>query len=320
VRGIVFSTESEIDIRSFTVFGLSSKPKTTSPIGYFGTGLKYAVAVCCRLGVPLKLWIGTTQYEFYAKKSEFRGKDYSQIRMRRRGLMGKWSYEELPFTTEYGRNWQLWQVFRELEANTRDEGGSSGPVDHETVFGVKGKTAIFIESEDFVKIWEARGEVFLDKFMNTYDLKTHVQLTEDRTMMYANIIPWYIAKIIIRCDDEDVVQLAIEEHDEKSPYIERHLDFPDNEAPGETFKRVADRLAARSRISVGARSYGGRWLGTSSFGLGDSRTNDQRFMDNLVEAYKTRDHEALVDLMFSTSQASLVEDMIEQARRRVYGQ
>jgi hypothetical protein len=122
----VFKTPGLIDIRAFTHFGVNSKPNSTSPIGYFGTGLKYAVAVLVRERIPVTLFIGQTEYEFYAKEEEFRDKTFAFVRMRkRRGLLSKWTYHELPFTTELGKNWELWQVFRELHANTLDESGET---------------------------------------------------------------------------------------------------------------------------------------------------------------------------------------------------
>jgi len=41
---IVFENQGEIDLIAFTPFGVNTK-ETDSPIGFFGTGLKYATAV-----------------------------------------------------------------------------------------------------------------------------------------------------------------------------------------------------------------------------------------------------------------------------------
>ena len=56
---IVHSTPGLIDLRAFTTFGVNSKPNSKNPIGYFGTGLKYAVAVLARHKCPVTVWIGT---------------------------------------------------------------------------------------------------------------------------------------------------------------------------------------------------------------------------------------------------------------------
>ena len=113
-----------IDLRAFTTFGINAKPNTNSPIGYFGPGLKYAIAVLVREGLKVTVWIGTEPHEFYCEPSNFRGKDFSLIRMRRqRGVTRKWMATDLPFTTELGKNWKLWMALRELHSNTLDENG-----------------------------------------------------------------------------------------------------------------------------------------------------------------------------------------------------
>ena len=123
---IIHETIGLIDSRAFTTFGINAKPSTNSPIGYFGTGLKYAIAVLVREGLKVTVWIGTEPHEFYCEPSNFRGKDFSLIRMRRqRGVTRKWMATDLPFTTELGKNWKLWMALRELHSNTLDENGFS---------------------------------------------------------------------------------------------------------------------------------------------------------------------------------------------------
>ena len=46
---IVFENPGEIDIRSISTFGVSVK-EGDNPIGFFGTGLKYAIVVLLRTG------------------------------------------------------------------------------------------------------------------------------------------------------------------------------------------------------------------------------------------------------------------------------
>ena len=82
MRHVVFKTPGLIDIRAFTVMGLSSKPNSDSPIGKFGTGLKMAIAVLVRNGIPVTLWIGRTKYTFRKKRIKFRGEEtFEQILM-----------------------------------------------------------------------------------------------------------------------------------------------------------------------------------------------------------------------------------------------
>jgi len=81
---IVHITRGLLDIRAFTILGLHAKPKTDTPIGKFGSGLKYAVATLVRLGCRVQVFIGTTEYEFYTKQSDFRGAEFKQLMMRKR--------------------------------------------------------------------------------------------------------------------------------------------------------------------------------------------------------------------------------------------
>lgn len=123
---IIFKNKGLIPLEAFTTFGVNSKPNSVNPIGYFGTGLKYALAVTIAMGGKFRLYRGKEEYEFYPKDMDFRGKDFTTIRMKRRkSINTRWSYTGLPFTTELGKNWKPWMVIRELESNTRDENGES---------------------------------------------------------------------------------------------------------------------------------------------------------------------------------------------------
>lgn len=128
-KAVVFSTPGLIPLEAFTAFGVNAKPNSKNPIGFFGTGLKYAIAVLVRNKCKVDLWIGHTLYTFYSKETDFRGKKFDFIQMKRtykkNPLSNLWkkSYHTLPFTTELGKNWELWQAFRELYANTMDEEG-----------------------------------------------------------------------------------------------------------------------------------------------------------------------------------------------------
>jgi hypothetical protein len=174
-RSVIFETPGHIDIRSFTVMGMNSKPNSVSPFGYFGTGLKYAIAVLVRERQQVTLWIGNKKYSFYARDIDFRGKSFSQIRMKREhwytntlGSRLLTKYEDLPFTTELGKNWKLWQAFRELESNTRDEGGITRSQHSEFTHipnNVPSQpiTQIVVTGDEFAKEWDERYKNFLDK-------------------------------------------------------------------------------------------------------------------------------------------------------------
>lgn len=170
MKHLAFVTDGAIDLRSFTTFGFNSKPNTTSPIGFFGTGLKISVAVIARLGCKMTVLIDGVEHEFYTKTTDFRGKSFEVVNMRKRkGLLSRWTYQQMPFTTELGKNWEPWQVFRELESNTRDEGGYTVVVEDEDNDGGlafmrdnhPGKTVIIVHEPSIVKCFEEKDTIFL---------------------------------------------------------------------------------------------------------------------------------------------------------------
>lgn len=168
---IVFKTPGQIDMRSFTTMGVNAKPKTDKPIGYFGTGLKYAVAVLARLGATVVVHTGGDRYTFETKKMKFREQDFDQIVMRRDrwglaplGTMGMWKLGrrvKLPYTTQYGRNWEAWMAFRELYSNTLDEVGTC-----EEIARGADDYWIFGEEKDQTHIVVSNCPSFVDAFRN----------------------------------------------------------------------------------------------------------------------------------------------------------
>ena len=116
-KSVCFYNDGEFDRRSFTLLGLSAKSSDNS-IGFFGTGFKYAIATLLRHGMSVCIATRSTVYNFTTAKATFRDKDYTAIYC---------NYDdevvELPFTTHLGANWKLWQAYRELYTNAKDEGG-----------------------------------------------------------------------------------------------------------------------------------------------------------------------------------------------------
>jgi hypothetical protein len=71
-RALIFETPGLLDLRSLTVMGLNAKPNARNPIGSFGTGLKFAVAVLTRLGTPPVIYAGRNRYTFNVVADTFR--------------------------------------------------------------------------------------------------------------------------------------------------------------------------------------------------------------------------------------------------------
>lgn len=287
----VFYTNTKMPLQSFTTFGINSKPNSTNPIGYFGTGLKNAVAIILRHGGTLTLTVDGTQHEFYSAPLEFRGKSFSQVRMRKK----IWTPEgwrnirsvAMPYTTELGKNWSLWQAYRELESNTRDEGGASGEYIQVDAPG----TYIEVYCPGFVEITKKKNEVFLDVpgdkiFENssfrmfdvgsryiyyrgvrvydlryparfTYDFKDRVvYLTEERTASNAYWLFHLISQALMtQIDARSVLNKALRV-DKSAEHFEGHdLSFDASEEASTIFKEVARQLAVKGFAAPRAIGY-----------------------------------------------------------------
>lgn len=290
---IVHETPGLLDMQALTVMGLSAKPNTKSPIGMFGTGLKYAVAVLCRLGASPVLWIGEESHTFTVKKAKFRDSEYSVIRCRvdRPGLL-KPRYYSLPFTTQYGKFWEPWMVFRELHSNTLDEQGTTRQVFGPAERGEKGWTKIVVDLPAYDEAWESRDTVFLPNATRnttglgpdvevlaegsreflfwrglrvaklnkpavaTWNMLRTMELTEDRTLKYEFMYRHYVAAwLAAHCRDAKLIEDCITADLE---HWEHRLPFQDcGVAPSELFKQVG--LACGGK-APGVTRYIGRYL------------------------------------------------------------
>lgn len=158
MTAVVFETPGLIDLRAFTIMGAHAKPKTDNPIGFFGTGLKYAIAVLVRLGASPTAYVGRDRLRFSRRTgATFRGAPLDAIKMEvlKAGNVRATTYE-LPFTTRYGERWEPWMAFRELESNTRDEGGRtytvpSGP-DFDLLLPSDDMTRIVVDLPVFAEV------------------------------------------------------------------------------------------------------------------------------------------------------------------------
>jgi len=234
-----FITPGQLDTRAITVFGLSVK-EGENPIGYFGTGLKYAIAVLVRNGAEVSINANGEVYTFNVMSDTFRNKEFNSITMH-----SSIKDYELPFTTELGKNWEMWQVFRELYCNTLDEHGvvreSAG---HFTVPNWDIKTIITVSHKDFYDAYMNRDKYFINenrhpvvidqmmdmyegeseyqfyrgirvgelhfKSMYTYNYKHPMELTEDRTVKYTFVWDTPITGLICyQAKDKELIHKCV---------------------------------------------------------------------------------------------------------------
>jgi|GEM_PF-5123370 len=285
MRALVFETPGLLDLRSLTLMGVSAKPGVEQPIGMFGTGMKYAVAVLCRLGAPPTVWIGRNRYDFVVREDEFRGSTISAIDM-----VGPMDRRELPYTTEYGKFWEPWMVYRELESNTIDEGGQTWIAeiyaeDGEEISPRPEHTRIVVTQPDVVAQHDRRDEVFLPDMgtplvetrdirawvrpslsawyrglkvhdlgkkpsMMTYDLR-NARLTEDRTLSSTFQLRSAVPGAIVRLEDEALIYQLLTAGEGA---LESDLDWDYlYEWPTEAFRRAYER--AKTKVSRSVRNY-----------------------------------------------------------------
>jgi hypothetical protein len=288
---VIFKTDSEIDPIAFTTFGVTAKPNTDSPIGYFGTGLKYAIAVLLRNDAQVYIDIGKTRWSFYKDKRDFRGQEIERICW----LVGQKRLGELPFTTDLGKNWDFWQAYRELESNTRDENGTTtvGPLSTPT----EGVTRMYIDHPEMIKLHSSKGKVFLDQSLTrraesegvefysgqssylyyrgircmtlprpsiyTYNITKFLPLTEDRTPGSEYTVKRYISEAVMKLKDPDLIQIIITANENKT--FEGTLSFDDYYLSGDVFtKTVQESVSHDGYVMAQVKSFFNRYMIESS--------------------------------------------------------
>lgn len=209
-RSVVFKTPGKLDLRSIMTFGLNAKPNTGHPIGFFGTGLKYAIAVLVRNKIPVTFYIDSQKWSIDTEDSTFRDKTITEVFLTRHRKLMPPVHKKLPFTTELGKTWELWQAFRELESNTRDEDGDTFVVekfnDHmngERPRELKGQTWIAVESEKFVQEYQDRAKTFLPEGLTLREGSEDVQVF-DRPSKHI----YYRGIRVLDLEKEEVSQLT----------------------------------------------------------------------------------------------------------------
>lgn len=281
-------TPSPFDLNSLCIIGLSAKVGA-NPIGRFGTGLKYALAVLLREGqrVIFHLHDKGEAWEVVALPIEFRGQEAQQL-----ALQYTHENEEegvttirLPFTLNYAQNWTVQMAYRELESNTRDEGGFTDQVIamHEMPEGL----TIEVQGQTYYDVakYEA-DDIFLPRFLKplaetawvdvyerdtdsryyrgiragafggdrscefTFNMKTECRLSEEREVA-AWDYDYHVAEFLSKqCEDVDLIRRILESADEGS-YIEG-LEFASE--PSDAFIQAVQTASfSSSRLSSEAK-------------------------------------------------------------------
>lgn len=261
---IVFENEGEIDPRLITLIGVNVK-QSVGAIGFFGTGLKYAVACLARWGEELRIQSGPAEFVFTVEEQEIRGKDFGILTMRsRRDSL------QLGFTTELGKNWEPWMVYRELWCNAHDEPGAR--VYEDAAPSPKaGLTRVIVGGQKIEDAHRSRDEFILDTAnrkllhsvegldiyegeghrifyrgiavqkpskasIHTYNITSRLWLTEDRTAGSWETDP-IIARGLTLIDGKAAIDATLLAPAER---LESRLDYSAVHQPGEQWLERAE--------------------------------------------------------------------------------
>ena len=257
----IFTNDGLIDLLAVSTFGVNVKTNQ-NPIGYFGTGLKYAIAVILRNNGKITLYRGKQLLSFTVKSTDIRDKAFNLVCMNGRPL---------GFTTELGKNWEMWQAFRELYCNTMDENGNVF-TSHEFSAAANGKdkTTFVIDSEEMANCYIDRSKIVLlsqprhatalielhdgptnyiyyrnirvhagaRPYLHTYNLMGKQDLTEDRTLASTWRVDDYIGGLILASADANFIKTCLTAPEGTA---ERALRL-DSGAPSPTFIEVVKSI------------------------------------------------------------------------------
>ncbi|MAD98747.1 MAG: hypothetical protein Unbinned200contig1000_60 [Prokaryotic dsDNA virus sp.] len=264
---VYFSNPGVIDLDVIKTMGVSVK-ETDNPIGFFGTGLKYAIATLLRTDHAVTLISAGEKYEFNKISKSIRGKEFHIVCM---------NDEQLGFTTELGKNWQVWQAYRELYSNTMDEMGSVSThyKKDDTVFAVSGpeidqvhaeRGGIFLQNDPWivgqgVEVHRGKSEFVYYRGVRvhrlpepsrfTYNLTCPMSLTEDRTLASAYDLNYKLSMRLPRIPDPAFANGIV---DPNWDGYEVSLDFSDCYDPSEEFLDALEKHRANALMKEDRKS------------------------------------------------------------------
>lgn len=238
---VSFQNAGLIEIAAITTLGINAK-EGNDAIGYFGTGLKYAIAAILRTGQRIVIYRGLEAYEFKTVSTDVRNKSFDIVHM---------NGQPLGFTTRLGVNWEQWMLFRELESNTRDE---KGITQGRFIEPAEGHTTIVVTGQEFYNEYLNRDRIFInttplyrtqhvevhegagngiyyrgvlvqgtkEPTQFRYNILSELTLTEDRTVKYSWAVPHVLMPAICQMNSTDFWEDAL--YDSKGHY-EASIEF-----------------------------------------------------------------------------------------------
>lgn len=273
---IVFTNPGEIDVVSMTSFGVSVK-EGDNPIGFFGTGLKYAIAVLLRTEHEITVHAGATEVRFVLLRQQVRGKDFDFVGI----SINDAPPVQLGFTTELGKTWEMWMAYREIACNCKDEGGAITQANG-APYPRAGETHIVVRGGEFAEVYANRHRFILEdapafsvgnvevrarqgsdfyyrgvrvhdigqQGLFTYNNTGRMQLTEDRTLKEQWEASQCVRNTILRADNEDFIRACVTASDKT---LEGGMDHHGwGIAPSEAFLKVVGECRAQRMFDLNA--------------------------------------------------------------------
>jgi hypothetical protein len=220
-----------LDTAALFLMGASTKNETQ--IGYFGTGIKYALCWFLRNNVDFKIFNGKTEIKVELKKYDLRGEVFDVVY-----IDGK----QTSLTTRLGRDWTNWYAVREVYCNALDEPNADIKLVDDIDDVEDDKTTFFLhltdELSDIVNnidkyfsfqrtpIFECKtGRIYERAAKNTITYRkgvmcaTHIdkegvydydlfdiEINEQREAKYAWTVIQDVWRMIYQCDDVNVLR------------------------------------------------------------------------------------------------------------------
>ena len=133
---LLIENKGQIDVNALTLMGGSTKRDSTTMIGFYGSGNKYANALLLKAKIGLRIFSGEKEVILSTEPVTFRDKSFEKILIDGR---------ETSLTTDMGPQWDTWMAVREFVSNAIDEGENNVIPSTEIVAGKEGYTRFYIE-------------------------------------------------------------------------------------------------------------------------------------------------------------------------------
>jgi len=223
-----------IDEKSLYLLGASTKRNDSTKIGMFGSGNKYALAFLLRNDFELSIYAGTEKISISYEVEKLGIQDFKSIVVNGRNT---------GITTDFGKDWELWQAIREIYCNAIDEGGQTmeyvhevSPKENETHFYISTRPEISNFFANYDSYFGDQKEILFEnkhgkilkkhdenanlyrrgvKCLNTnknsifdYDFP-NIDIDENRLVKYSWKVDESIWRLIYSCTNKELIKLIL---------------------------------------------------------------------------------------------------------------